>query len=201
LTTHHLFEGLVFKVATPAERDEVLHLRSELYTREFGNDGLDDLDEDAHHLIAINSKQRIVAALRVVDSDHRPFDLDHFVKLPPLDEDRVPAEVARFCVSPEYRQVRRDQFVHLGMFKLLYDFSNRNGITDLFTLGLPELRSVYRFAFFVARPEQCKHPIGNRRVQLMHLDLVDVRARYSHSRHPVARLLFQEPRANPVIAP
>ena len=86
-------------------------------------------------------------------------------------------------------------------FKLLYDFSNRNGITDLFTLGLPELRSVYRFAFFVARPEQCKHPIGNRRVQLMHLDLVDVRARYSHSRHPVARLLFQEPRANPVIAP
>jgi hypothetical protein len=37
--------------------------------------------------------------------------------------------------------------VHLGMFKLLCMFAERHGITDLFTLGLSELRTVYKFAF------------------------------------------------------
>lgn len=196
VTTQRLFEGLTFKVANEPERDQALRLRRELYLEEFGDEGLDELDAGAHHLIAINADRRVIAALRLVDAGHRPFDLEHFVGLPELDPGRIPGEVARFCVCKDYRQVRRGQFVHLGMFKLLYMFAEHRGITDIFTLGLTELRSVYRFAFFRETIMTCRHPIGNRIVQLMHLDLLEVKAKYAESRNPVARLLFQTDLAN-----
>jgi N-acyl-L-homoserine lactone synthetase len=191
VTTQRLFEGFTFKVASAREQAQALSLRRELYLEEFREDGLDDLDAIAHHLVALNPEQRVVGALRLIDETHRPFDLEHHVDLPHLGPGRIPAEVGRFCVSKDYRRVRSGQFVHLGMFKLLYAFADQHRITDIFTLGLPELRSIYRFTFFRDTQVVCDHPIGNRLVQLMHLDLVDVKTRYADSRHPIARLLFQ----------
>lgn len=189
-TAERLFEGFTFKVADAGERDKALNLRRELYLEEFGDDGLDSLDDSAHHLVALNPQRNIIAALRIVDAAHRPFDLDHFVELPYLDPARIPAEVGRFCISKDYRQVRSDQFVHLGVFKLLYDFASVQGITDLFTLGTYELRSLYRFICFRETDIKCRHHIGNRVVQLMHLDLVALMA--DRGARPMARFLLNK---------
>jgi predicted GNAT family N-acyltransferase len=186
-----LFEGLTFKVASQAERGEALNLRREVYLEEFGDEGLDELDADAHHLIAVNEERRVIAALRIIDAEHRPFDLEHFVELPRLAAGRIPAEVARFCVAKDYRHVHRGQIVHLGLFKLLYMFALDTHTTDIFTLGVVELRRLYKFAFFDELDITCRHPIGDRPVQLMHLNLVDIHERYKDSHHPIAKLLFQ----------
>ena len=196
MTPQSLFEGLTFKVASDLERLRAFDLRRTLYAEEFGDEGIDQLDDAAYHLVSVNSEHRVVATMRVIDEQNRPFDFEHYVELPTLSPDRSPAEVGRFCVAREYRQVRSGQFVHLGMFKLLCMFADRQGITDLFTLGLSELRTVYKFAFFTEVSEECRHPIGDRLVQLMHLDLIEARAKYIQARHPVARFLFQTSSVN-----
>jgi N-acyl-L-homoserine lactone synthetase len=186
-----LFEGLTFKVANAHEADRALTLRRELYLDEFGCDGLDERDATAHHLVALNADQIVVAAMRIIDVAHRPFDLEDFVELPALPEGRQPAEVGRFCMTKEYRRIKSSQLVHLGMCKLMFVFAERRGVTDLFTLGLLQLRNVYRLAFFTELDIFCQHPIGDQHVQLMHLDIERVRATHATSRHPVARLIFQ----------
>jgi predicted GNAT family N-acyltransferase len=196
VTQQSLFEGLTFKVASDPERAQALNLRRAVYSEEFGEEGVDQLDDGAHQLIAVNSDHRVIASMRVIDSCHRPFDLEHYVDLPRLGPGRSVAEVGRFCVARDYRQVRSGQFVHLGMFKLLCMFADQKSITDLFTLGLSELRTIYKFAFFKEISRECRHPIGGRLVQLMHLDLVDARAKHNKSKHPVARFLFQTNFAN-----
>lgn len=199
MATRSLFADLIFKIADENERRQALVLRSHIYGKELGNSGLDRFDESAHHLIGCDSTGRVISALRIVGPDQRPFDLEQLVDLSRLlIPSRCPAEVSRFCVDAEYRQIHRGQMVHLGMLKLLHEFSEHAGITDLFTLGLPHLKNLYRVGFFTALEIECDHPTWGP-TQLLHLDLGAVRRRHEQSSSPIARLLFRTQLPNIII--
>lgn len=187
--TLRLLEGLTFKVADGRERVLALELRERIYAAELGNAGLDSFDDVAVHLVAATEAGQVVAALRLVRPEHRPFDLEHYVDLSSmLGADRRPAEVSRFCVEPARRQIHRTQMVHLGILKLLYEYAVKHQITDVVTLGLPHLQNVYRAALFEALGAACEHPIWGT-AHLMRLNIADLRANGALSRHPVGRLL------------
>jgi len=187
-----LLDGLTFKVADVLERDRAFELRGRVYREELGHDGLDGFDEHAHHLIAIDRDGKLLAALRIVGPDQRPFDMERLVTLADfLPGDRVPGELSRFCVDPAFRRVERGSFVHLGMFKLAHSFARKHGLTDFVTLALPHLRNGYRVGFFRSVGPDLIHPTWGP-VSLMHLDLIDLKQRYGRSSRPMARLLFED---------
>jgi predicted GNAT family N-acyltransferase len=185
-----VFEGLVFKVADASERARALELRRKIYEEELGHHGIDDVDQGAHHLVACRSDGEIVAALRIVGPEFRPFDFEEFVTLADvLTADRLPAEISRFCVRREHRLVRSDQIIQLGMFKLAHAFARKHGFSDFLTLALPHLQNLYRIASFRNIGLTFEHPTWGR-VQPMRLDLVALEAQWSRSQQWMARLLF-----------
>jgi len=190
-STQRLFQGLTFKVADYSERERALDLRRRIYTVEHGTAGLDEFDDVAIHLVAIDQHSAIVAALRLVASSYRPFDFERFISLDRIvSRDAIPAEVSRFCVERTHRAIHRGQVVHLGMLKLLYEFASHKGITDLLALVLPEMEIVYKVAFFVPLDITVEHPVWGP-ARIIHLDLIRARMAYENSKHPVARLLFR----------
>lgn len=197
--TRRLFEGLTFKLADDGERERALDLRRRIYTAELGDPGIDRFDTVAAHLIATDAQGIVVSTLRVVGPQERPFDLERFVPLDPIltDESR-PAEVSRFCVEPNHRAIHRGQLVHLGMLKLLYEFARQQGITDLLTLGLPDLETLYKIAFFIPMNVMIEHPTWGH-VRVMHFNMAKTRSENKTSRHPIARLLFSTRVPNIVI--
>jgi len=186
-----LFSGLILRVAAPGEREKVLQFRSVIYQEELGDPGIDRYDPSANHLIACDSGDQIVAALRVVGPEQRPFDLEQLFDLNPLlKTGSAPAEVSRFCIAKAHRHINRTEMVHVAMLKLVHAFSIKQRLTDLFTLGLPHLKNLYRVGFFSQLDVACQHPVWGRTV-LMHLDLEAVRRRYQDSNNRMARLLFR----------
>jgi N-acyl-L-homoserine lactone synthetase len=185
------FKGLTFTVATDDERPEALSFRGEIYRDELGDSGIDGFDDSAHHLLARDAAGLIVAALRIVGPEQRPFDLEQLFDLSTvLPLDRVPAEVSRFCIAKKHRQIHRNHMVHMGMLKLVHEFSVKTGITDLFTLGLPHLKNLYRVGYFSPLGIICDHPIWGR-TELMRLDIDDARRRYETAPSRIATLLFR----------
>jgi len=198
--TERYLEGLTFRVADDNQKVRALELRSHIYAEELGDPGLDDSDTLASHLIAVDDgSSEIVAALRLIGPDHRPFDIEQFVDLSKLlAPERRPAEASRFWVHRGHRAVHRRQLVHLGMLKLLYEYAVQHNITDLIMLGLPDLIKLYRAAFFVAFDVAFVHPIWGS-TQVMRFDISEVRRVHQNSRNPVARLLFRTQLSNVLV--
>ncbi|MFI5398729.1 MAG: GNAT family N-acyltransferase [Candidatus Binatia bacterium] len=193
------FDGLTFKVADPQETLRALDLRRQLYTEELGHHGIDEFDQFAHQLVARGADGEIVAALRIVGPDHRPFDLECLVPLSDfLTPDRLPAEIARFCVRRDSRRVQKDHLIHIGMLKLTVAFARKHRLTDFVTLGLPHLLNLYRVAFFRPLRTSCEHPIWGTVVP-MRLDLLELEAWCLGSDEPLARLLTEADSPNIIV--
>ena len=185
-----LLDGFTFTVAEVEERDAVLDLRRRVYTEDWSYVPKDDLDLRAYHLIARDSADEIVAALRMVGPEQRPFDIEQFAAISDfLPEERVPAEVGRLCVRRDHRRVSRGSFLQMGMLKLSYAFARSRGITDLVMYTFPHLLPFYRAAFFERPGLTFEHPGYGRQMHIMRLDLVSLECRLSESRKPVARFL------------
>jgi len=195
----NLLEGLTFKVADDEERLRALELRTRIYTQELGTTGQDRFDTLAFHLIAKDSTGSVVACLRIVGPEDRPFDIERLVDISPfVQTGKSPAEISRFCVEPSHRDIAPGHTIHLGMLKLVYEFTLRYHITDLFTLVMPHLITFYRFILFKPLHVNCEHPIFGS-AHLMHLDLDGVRRRLQHASTPVAQLLFHTDLPNVVV--
>jgi N-acyl-L-homoserine lactone synthetase len=192
LTAAQLFQGLTFKLANALECTEALALRARVYREELGHSGIDRFDEVAAHLIAKDASGRVISALRLVGSEHRPFDLESLADIDPLiGPGRRPAEISRFCTDRDSRQVHRHQLIPLGMLKLTYLYAVQRQLTDLFTLGLPHLANLYRAASFVASEASFDHPTWGK-TYLMRLDLLALQHSDKASRGGVARLLLAD---------
>ncbi len=191
LEANLLFQGLIFKVASGEDKLRACELQHAVYSVDLGHVPNDAFEEGALYLIACaETTNEVVATFRLVGPDQRPFDLERVVDLDALiGANRMPALVGRLCVRPDYRRIRRGTFLQIGMLKLAYSFALKNGITDLVMYTYPRLRNFYRTALF--RPLDCNfvHPDWGM-VEVMHLDLLNLRDRYAESSDPVASLLL-----------
>ena len=186
----NILEGFVFKVATDSERGAALALRSRIYTAELGSPDLDGFDDGAYHVVGLDPDDAVVASVRIIGPEQRPFDIESVFNLSAvLAPDRVPAEISRFCVDPRHRQMHRDHMLHFGMLKAVYDLATKLGITDIVTLGLPHLKNLYRVGYFSEVGMLCTHPVWGP-AHPMRLDLIELRRRYAASSNALARLLL-----------
>ena len=186
-----LLEGLTFKVANACERGLAFEFRRVVYEEQFGHLPIDDLDELAHHLVATNENGEIIAAVRIVGPDQRPFDLERYVELAQfIPKERIPAMIGRFCIRRDYRGVSKRSFVPMGMFKLSYAFARQQGLTDLLTYAYRNLYHFYRGAFFEPMIRGFDHPTWGT-VTVMRLDLDGLEARYRESKQPFAHFLLR----------
>ena len=185
-----LLEGLTFKVADAAERPLALALRRVVYQEEFGHLPVDDLDERAYHLVARSQNGEIIATLRIVGPEQRPFDIERYVDLGAFfPAERSLALVGGLCIRRDHRSVTRARFLPMGMFKLAYAFARKHKITDFLTYVYPSLVRFYRGAFFEPLVPAIEHPNWGT-VCLMHLDLEGLEARHAGPREAFARFLF-----------
>lgn len=193
-----MFEGLTFKVAEGLERCRALELRAEIYEQELGHHGIDDFDERAHQLIALDASGEMVAAFRILSPDQRPFEIEQFVNLQGfIATGRSPAQIGGLWIRRGDRRMRGRALLPLGMLKLAYAFARRHEITDLvMRTHIAQLREFYRRALFRSLDHLgFQHPLWGE-VYVMHLDLVDLEARCSQSKDPVARFLLSKDAPN-----
>lgn len=186
-----LFDGLIFKVATGAQRIEALKARCDVYATDWPDipqdKVIDAADDAASHLIACTDTGEIIASLRILAPDQRPFDMERFISIEPLlPKGSSPAEIGRLIVKHDHRHVRSHSFVQLGIFKLAIDLSLRLGITDLILTALPLLRHLYRLAGFIDTGLTFHHSTWGP-VHVMRLDVTKINS--PNSRNTIARLL------------
>ncbi len=186
----NVLEGFVFKLANDAERRAAIAMRTPIYAAEFGSDGIDEFDDVAYHVVGLTAGA-VVAAVRILGPEHRPFDLESLFNLSDvLPPKRVPAEISRFCVDPAHRQLHRHHMLHFGMLKAIYDLATKLNITDIVTLGLPSLKNLYRIGYFREMGAPCVHPGWGLLLHPMRLDLVELRRRHISSSNRLASLLL-----------
>ncbi len=193
---HRLFQGLEFRVGS---REEAVGFRTPLYEAALGSAGIDDGDSDGVHLVATGRDGEVRACLRLELKGHRRLAVESFVALiEVVRRDAVLAEISRFVVRPDSRAITSTRFVHLGMLKLVYEYSLKEGITDLVTLSLPHLNKLYELALFrrIGQPHQ--HSIWGE-VQPMHLDIARARGSALAKPRKMTRLLFEEQVANVLV--
>jgi N-acyl-L-homoserine lactone synthetase len=189
-----LFPGITFKVATGLESVEAIRLRSEIYQDELGHSGVDEFDQSAHHLIAVDSRGEICAAIRILGPEHRPFEIERFVSLNEVvAEGRVAAQIGGFWVRSGDRRVRNPSFLPLGMLKLAYEFARKRQITDfVMRTHITKLRRFYERGFFrLVEGMEFTHPDWGP-VYVMHLDLLEFRRRHAVCNDPIAAYLLSE---------
>ena len=173
-----LLTGLRFKIASSPEREAAFALRRTVYARDWPNVRteaiIDAADETAHHLVALSPGRGVIAALRIVTANRRPFDMERFISIDGLlPADRNPAEIGRLTIAHGSRFVRRRPFVHLGMLKAAIDFSREMGITDLLLTAIPRLRTFYRQGCFTDVGVQFTHETWGL-VHVMRLDIMNL---------------------------
>ena len=181
----NLLKTFTFKEADSAEREKALALFRDVYTQDVGHVPEDELDIVACHLIAKTPEGDVVASLRLVGPEQRPFDIERHCDLAPhLSTDAAPGMLGRLSVRHDMRRIQCAVPLHLGMLKLALHFAKAHEITDLFLYAMPHLITFYRGAFFV--PLDCSFvylPL-NVRMQVMQLNLRDLECRQTSSRTP-----------------
>ena len=193
------FSHFRFKVAEGPEARRAIELRATIYATERGNPGTDARDSSAIHLVALSDTGEVVAAMRVIPNDQRPFDLEDSFDLatlvPPVG---TSCEVSRFVVGADSRRVVPGYVVHLGMLKLLFEYAESRGITDVLSLGLPHLIGIYKAAFFDVVSGPKTHELWGS-AYLMRMQPASVRERCAGAASTLARLLMSKTPGNVMV--
>jgi predicted GNAT family N-acyltransferase len=187
-----------FSEAAPSERIGAIQLFRRVYQQDIGHIPEDNLDELAHHLIAKTPQGDIVASLRLLGPELRPFDIEPFCDLSAhLSDDSVPALIGRLSLSHHLRALRQSIPLQLGMLKLAITFARRHSLTDLFLYAMPHLISVYRTGFFKPIPCTFHYAPLNLDMQVMQLNIreLETRRRLTSS-SPRLNFLFNSQRQN-----
>jgi hypothetical protein len=200
MQTPSFTRDFIFRAVRPDELALVLGVRRAVYIDELGYDAAsilaDPIDERACHFVATTRGGDPVAAMRIIDSDRRPFEVERFVDIAGLlIPDGRPGEISRMCILPAFRSLTRSQFVHAGMWKLAYDHAVACGLTDFWIWSPPEIAKVYEYLGFRKVPGLVfEHPLfHNRPYQVMHVDLRSLEHEYRARRHSLTGFLFGQP--------
>ena len=189
-----LLPKVTFRIASAAERAEAVRLRSQIYKEELGHHGVDEFDDKADHLIAVDSLGEIIAAIRILGPEQRPLEIEKFVDLRRIiGRNRRVAQIGGFWIRAVDRRVQSRSFLPLWMLKVSFTFARKRGITDfVMRTHLEELRRFYERGFFRLVEELgFNHPNWGL-VYVMHLDLESIETHHRESKDPIARFLLSD---------
>jgi len=149
---------ITFAIAGAEDQAKAVALRRSVFLEEYGHDGTPSLDSAAYHLVAKNIHTEVIAALRVLGPEHRPFDFEDAIDIRSLVENRRPALVGGLCVRPDQRNVARVGFVSMGLFKFAYRFACQQSFSDLIAYVQINHRRFYEGCFFETVVDRFTHP-------------------------------------------
>ena len=153
----------------------------------------DPLDEKAAHFVATTISGEPVAGMRIISGRQRPFELESMATCSELiDQDPLPAEISRLCISTQFRAVKRRQFVHAGMWKLATDYARVEGITHYWIWAPLAITAVYEYLGFsqVSGLRFCHPAFNNQMYQVLRLDVRTLHDEYRRRKHALSQLLF-----------
>jgi predicted GNAT family N-acyltransferase len=192
-----IISRLTFKKATAPEQVQARILFNQVYSRDVNYVPSDEFDEDATYLIALNPADELIASLRFLGPEFRPFEIERFYNLSEsLSSDRTAGLVGRLSVRHDHRGVPDSILVHFGLLKLAVEYANQIRVTDLFLYTLPHLLNFYRSVFF--RPVGCsfEYPPLAARMHIMRLDLAELERRCRQSGSVRAQLMLTKNLSN-----
>lgn len=185
-----ILAGLTFKVATEGERAEALERRGRIYDSELGACGVDEFDTGAVHLVALDAQERIVSALRIITQ--RPLEIEKYVDVRRIANSNHPlAQIGGFWVDKEWRIVRHQRLVQLGMLKSALMFGRSIGVGEFVMYTYARLTNLYRAAYFEPVDLRFQHPIWGG-VEVMRLNLIRLGTKCKGWQTPIGDLLGAE---------
>lgn len=173
-----LFQKLHFCLARGALRDAAVEARRRVYASELGFHGVDEFDETARHVVAMDQKENLVAGCRMLGPEHRPLEIESNVDLNALVGDsRRPAQVGGLWVGPEHRNPRQGLLIQLGLMRCLCLIADRTEASDLvLRTHVQQMKNLYKRIGFIERPGfGYRHPQWGD-VFVMSLDLAGLRS-------------------------
>lgn len=188
---------LTFKRANALEQTQARELFRQVYSKDVHYVPSDVFDKSAAYLVALTADGDMIASLRFLGPEFRPFEIEHFCDFSQiLSPHRTPALVGRLSVGHGYRKVPESILVHFGLLKLAVDYARKSGVTDLFLYTLPHLVNFYRSVFFRPVGNSFEYPALSATMHIMRLDLGDLDRRCQQSGSPRARLMLLKDPSN-----
>jgi len=193
LSALRLLSEFLFKTATNEERAGALALYRRVYLADVGFVPSDLPDEEGTYLVAHHQPQGLVATLRFLGPEHRPFDFEKRCDLAPLlSPESSAALIGRFCVDPDFRAAPRSMILHLGMLKLALAHARGKGVSDLVLYTQPHLIRFYRSAYFHPTGVSFDYPNLPHRMHVMVLRIADLAGRSRQRSSARTEILLSE---------
>ena len=190
-----MFQGIVFEEAPSELRPEAVALIDEAYLEELGH--IPDHGEDAGavFLIASDEAREVVAAVRIIGPEARPFVFESVlreegVQVDPIQGERA-AVVGRLAVSAKHRRVQRHNFVQIGMLKAACEFSVSRDVTLLLSYTIPRLARLYKRLMFSSLGVSFVHPDVREEMELLGMRLGRDDSAPGRRKTPLGELLFE----------
>jgi predicted GNAT family N-acyltransferase len=163
---------LSFEVAEGRSRLEAVALTRSVYLEDLGKYCDDGLDASAHHLICRGQDDRLIAAVRILGPEMRPFDFEEQVDLDTLlSADRKPGLLARLVVHRDCRSATMSLPVLSGLLEFAIRHAQQHAMTDLLLYTFDYLRTFYRSAGFAPTGHSLQHATWGR-VYVMRFDIL-----------------------------
>lgn len=179
------------EIVGPAPAD-VLKFQRDIFERRYGLIPDDGHDADSVFLVARDAGENVVASLRVLPADKRPFSFERVLDASLVDAiSPRPAEIGRWCVSESHRNVAFLPDLHLGLMKLVLGFAHRQGVTDYLICVYPEMERFYRGLYFEPTDLRFRHPDWGD-VALYRMNILKAVAKFERSRAVLAAYLLNE---------
>jgi predicted GNAT family N-acyltransferase len=169
------FGDLKYRLAGPRSTRLAIELSHLIYKQDLGHVPEDRHDSSCEYLIAENGADEIIATLRFVGPESRPFDFEEYVDLSAwLKPGARAALVGRLAVRPDYRKVRQGQLVQLGIFKLVFALALKRSVSDVLTYTFEDLVRFYENVMFRPIAEPFLHSRAAAKMQVLglHIDQV-----------------------------
>jgi predicted GNAT family N-acyltransferase len=200
IDTLALFQSLIFKRARGDWELAARDLFRQVYSDDIKYVPADAFDDKAAYLIALTRDDELVASLRFLGPELRPFEIeDHCDLSKILGPNRVPALIGRLAVKREHRKVPGSIVIHFGLLKLAIAYGARFGVTDLFLYTLSHLVRFYEAAFFNTVGVTFTYEALRETMHIMRLDIKELERPCTKVNSRRARLILMSDTANVVV--
>ncbi len=189
-------EEYQFSARTGSSAVAVRDFQAAVYRQRYGRVPDDGCDERAVFLIATDHRGDVVASARVIINANRPFSFEKVLDVATMEGvGSEPAEIGRWCIRQDHRDVAKARGLHFGLMKMVYLFGRAKAVSDYLMYVYPDLERFYRGLFFKDLGVPFEHPDwGPVRMFSLNLRVLDAKLRVSDT--SLARYLLSSMGSN-----